>query len=107
LNATVGKKIGTKYAVELYANTSTSNQNDSTNQDLAVRIRRDFHDLIGTLQVGTRSNELSNNNEGGNDDFQVRFNVQLKRPGQTGVPPYTRTTDLYTRSKLGAFETGG
>ena len=107
LNATVGKKIGTKYAVEVYANTSTNNQEGDSIQDLAVRIKRDFHDLIGTVAVGTRSNQLSNDDSGTNNDFQVRFNVQFKRPGQTGVPPYSRTTDLYTRSKLGAFETGG
>ena len=37
----------------------------------------------------------------------MRFDVKFKKPGEKGLPPYVRTTDLYTRSKLGAFETGG
>ncbi|PKO19860.1 hypothetical protein CVU37_02395 [candidate division BRC1 bacterium HGW-BRC1-1] len=113
IDFTVGKKLGTKYAMEVASryrtNLSTNSDGDSKGQftDTYVRLRRDFHDVIGTLSVGLNDTGLSKDDESNDSSYQVRFDVQFKKPGQKGLPPYVRTTDLYSRSKLGAFETGG
>ena len=109
---TVGRKIGTKYVVEVasrYRSRLGNNSGDSEGKftDTYVRLRRDFHDIIGTLSVGLKDSGLSSEAESNDSEFQVRFDVKFKKPGEKGLPPYVRTSDLYTRSKLGAFETGG
>ena len=109
---TVGRKIGTKYVVEVasrYRSRLGNNSGDSEGKftDTYVRLRRDFHDIVGTLSVGLKDSGLSSKAESNDSEFQMRFDVKFKKPGEKGLPPYVRTTDLYTRSKLGAFETGG
>ncbi len=109
LNMTVGRKLGTKYLVEVASNARTNSGSDNNNvTDTYVRVKRDFHDMIGVLSVGQTTKKLSDNSEGTESGgTQVRFSVQFKKPGEKGLPPYSRQADLFSRSKVGAFETGG
>jgi hypothetical protein len=100
-----GRKIGQKYLVE-YSTRYRSRNNGFTDQ--YVRVQRDFHDLIAGVELRIDDKGLTNDNESKSaKDFQIRFNFRLKQASEKGVSPVRRTGTLFSRAKLGAFETGG
>lgn len=101
IDARVGKKIGTKYLVELR---SRIRSRATDNQDTYVRIERDFHDLIAGISVGMRKEGgLSRDSEEGTrqDNLQIRFNVKFKPASQKGVVPVVKSTKLYDSGRSG------
>lgn len=103
-NVTLGKKIGTKYLVELSTRIRSS---DNGSQDSWLSIQRDFHDLVAGVMVGVESDELDDDDEDSEeeDGMQVRLNFRFKPAHEKGVLPTVRAADLYSAGKLGAFET--
>lgn len=108
LDARVGKKIGTKYMVELR---SRIRSRATDNQDTYLRVERDFHDVVAGVSLGVRrKGRLSTESEDATqDNFQVRLNVRFKPASQKGVVPVVRSTKLYDSGRSGfvARETGG
>jgi hypothetical protein len=97
LDATIGKKIGTKYLVELR---SRIRSRASDSQDTYVNIERDFHDLIAGFQLGVRQRGLSKTDEEGTENnFQVRLNIRFKPASQKGLTPTVRSSKLYSAGK--------
>lgn len=102
---TLGRKIGSKYLVELRSRLRTD---DDGSGDHWVRVERDFHDVIAGVSVGVKSEELSEDEEREEENnLEFRMHVKFKPSHQKGVLPNVRAADLYSAGKLGAFETGG
>jgi len=99
VDARLGKKIGTKYLVELR---SRIRSRTTDNQDTYLRIERDFHDLVAGVSFGMRKEGLSRESEEeAEDNFQVRFNVRFKPASQKGVVPVVKSTKLYDSGRSG------
>ena len=105
LDYTVGKKIGTKYLVELRTRLrSRANEN----QDSYVSVQRDFHDVVAGVSLGIRSKDrLSDVSETAEDNFQVRFNLKFKPSSQKGVVPLTNSRTLFNGQRTSAFDRNG
>lgn len=99
IDARLGKKIGSKYLVEVR---SRIRSRATDNQDTYVRIERDFHDLVAGLSVGMRQRGLSRSSEEETEDnLQVRFNVKFKPASQKGVVPVVKSNKLYDSGRSG------
>lgn len=102
---TYGRRIGSKYMVE-YSNRYRSRESGVTEQYL--RVTRDFHDLVAGLELRVDDKGLDPDKESSTKkDYQVRLHFRLKMAGEKGPTPIRKTDTLFSRSKLGAFETGG
>lgn len=100
VDARIGKKIGTKYMMELRTRIRSR---ATDNQDTYVRLERDFHDMVAGVSVGVRQKErLSRSNEDATEDsFQVRFNMRFKPASQKGVLPVVTSTKLFDSGRSG------
>lgn len=103
----VGKRIGTKYLVEYR---TRMRSRDAGFGDSFVRVERDFHDMVAGIGVGVKADrldELEDEEAERENNFQIKLSFRLKPSSEKGVLPVTRSAELLSASKLGAFETGG
>ncbi len=99
-----GHKIGSKYLAE-YAIRHRSRDKGSSEQ--YFRLSRDFHDIIGGIELKVEDKGLSKDEESGTKkDYQIRLSFKLKQSIDKGAMPTKRVDTLFTRSKLSAFDTG-
>jgi hypothetical protein len=98
VSARLGQKIGTKYLIEYEGLVRSESDTPSEN---VFRLSRDFHDLIATVALGVREQELSSDSEGteDSDNFNVRFDVEFKPAGARGVQRVSRETNLFSGRK--------